>query len=206
MHQRVLGVGVSSSSSMGGLVMPSGLATCLARDALQSDVGCSLWAQTQQDYQLVARLLDDSLTTTASNSAAAASSTSARSSRAARDVRRLGAAAGQPAHQLLPRRRREEHAERVGHHRAHLPRALQVDLEQRRLARPPAARAPAAWACRSGSRRSQRSPAARRPRPSRRTSRRRRSGSDAVDLTGPRRPGGDRHRHPELRVAPARAR
>ena len=44
--------------------------------------------------------------------------------------RRLGAAADEPAHQLVPARRRQEDQQRLGHRLADLPGALQVDLEQ----------------------------------------------------------------------------
>src|SRR6478752_7456237 len=46
----------------------------------------------------------------------------------------LGAAADETAYELLPRRRLEEDEQRLGHRLAHLPGALQVDLQHRRLA------------------------------------------------------------------------
>ena len=44
----------------------------------------------------------------------------------------LGAPADEPAHELVPRRRREEHEQRLRHRGPDLAGALQVDLEQRR--------------------------------------------------------------------------
>ena len=65
-----------------------------------------------------------------------------------------------------------------------LPGALQLDLEQRRDARPRAAPRPAPAACRSGCRRTRRTRAARPPRPSGRTRVADEVVVDAVDLPG----------------------
>ena len=129
--EAVLGVGRSSSSSIGGLVMPSGATTMPDTGDLSVETGgrsvrsCAIKATSRSatSWTVV-------LTSVTSNSPSAASSTRAASSRRSIDLLRLRAAAGEPAYQLVPRRRGQEDQPRLRHRRADLARALQVDLEQ----------------------------------------------------------------------------
>jgi hypothetical protein len=75
------------------------------------------------------------LTRVTSNSFSAASSILAGLQPALDHLGRLGAPAGEPAHELLPGGRSQEDQQRVGHGLADLPGALEVDLQQDRLAR-----------------------------------------------------------------------
>ena len=72
----------------------------------------------------------DVLTSVTSNSCSAASSTLAAASRRSMHLGGLGAAAGEPAHQLLPGGRGQEDQLGLRHHALDLPRALEVDLQQ----------------------------------------------------------------------------
>src|SRR6476646_3883030 len=112
----------------------------------------------------------------------------------------LGAAADEPAHQLLPARRLQEDEQRLGHGPADLPGALQVDLEQ--------GRPPGVQGFLDGPARRAVLGAPVHHRPLQELPRRAHPLElgvvdevvvDALDLTGPRVAGGRRHRQPHLR-------
>src|SRR5690348_17006763 len=121
---------ISSRSSMGGLVMPSGLAT-------MPDTWCPsvrglgvgrLLLQPQQGYQFVACLLDRLVDHHGVEFVLGCEFDAGSIEAGASDVRDLGAPMGEPAHELVPGRRGEEHAVRLRHRRPHLAGTLQVDL------------------------------------------------------------------------------
>ena len=110
-----------------------------------------------------------------SNSASAASSVRAARQPPFDHLGRLGAAAGQPPHELVPAGRREEDELGVRHGLPHQTGALQVDLQQHRLALLQLLQHGARGACRTGCRRTRPTPAVRRWRRACRTPRRPRS-------------------------------
>src|SRR5829696_2128958 len=121
----------SSSSSMGGLVMPSGTATVPANWLLLPGPGDRV---RYQGYQLLGRTLGRVVDDGHVELRLGRQLDAGLVEPSPPNLLRLGAPADQPPLQLLERRRRQEHELRVRHELAYLSHALQLDLEQGRPA------------------------------------------------------------------------
>src|SRR5690606_679016 len=130
----------SSSSSIGGSVMPCGAATVPAKGCLRMtffmDRRASLPVAPPDDPDELVRgaldvVVDDHVVELVGRGELDARGVEP----ALTLLGPLRAAPYEPAHELVPAGRGEEHEPRLGHRRAHLPRALQVDLEHDLLPR-----------------------------------------------------------------------
>src|SRR4051812_9897651 len=134
---------LSRSSSMGGLVMPSGLAAVPATPYLTSllrrdcptrlAAAHHLGARAHEGDERLRRLLDRRVDENVVELVLGGQLDPGGVEPALDDIGVLGAAAAQPAFELVPRRRLEEHQPGVGHQSPHLPGTLHLDLEQYEL-------------------------------------------------------------------------
>src|SRR4051794_17559182 len=125
---------LSSSSSMGGLVMPSGLAAVPATPTSFSCVrdrgpGYQSLGPHQPD-QLLSRLLDRRVDDRRVELVLGGELDLSRVQTRLDDLRRLGAPPVQAPLELLPRGGRQEHEQGVGHQLTHLAGPLHLDLQQ----------------------------------------------------------------------------
>src|SRR3954471_895280 len=125
---------LSSSSSMGGVVMPSGLAAVPATPTSFSCVrdrgpGYQSLGPHHPD-ELLSGLLDGRVDDRGVELVLGGELDLCGRQPGLDDRRRLGAPPTQATFELLPRRWCQEHEQGVGHQLAHLARALDLDLEQ----------------------------------------------------------------------------
>src|SRR3954468_11840158 len=116
----------ASNSSMGGLVMPSGTAAAPDKWELLELGDCD------QGYQPIARFPDRRVQDHLVELVLSRELDPGRVQPPPQYLGVLGPPPGQPAYQLIPRGRCEEDEQRLRHRRPHLPRALELDLEQHR--------------------------------------------------------------------------